>query len=139
MTEKQKSEIIRMRESGASYSQIADVTGVSRNTVKSFCSRNNINMKIVSKPDDKSDCLYCKQCGAALHQIPGRKARKFCNRACRTKWWNAHPEEINKRAVYNFTCPHCHKPFTAYGNSSRKYCSHECYIADRFGKGGSNG
>lgn len=29
--------------------------------------------------------------------------------------------------------PCCKKKFTAYGNSNRKYCSHECCINDRFG------
>lgn len=32
-------------------------------------------------------------------------------------------------------CPVCKKPFTVYGNANRKYCSHECYIEDRFGGG----
>ena len=32
----------------------------------------------------------------------------------------------------------CGKPFTVYGNSKRKYCSHECYIRNRF-KGGDDG
>ena len=35
-------------------------------------------------------------------------------------------------------CRECGKPFTAYGNSRRKYCSHECYIRNRF-KGGDAG
>lgn len=60
---------------------------------------------------------------------------KFCSDNCRTAWWNAHPEKVNRRAVYHFTCAHCGKPFTAYGNAKRKYCSHACYIADRY-KGG---
>ncbi len=54
---------------------------------------------------------------------------------CRTVWWNSHPEAVNRKAVYSFTCAHCGKPFTAYGNAGRKYCSHACYIADRY-KGG---
>lgn len=38
-------------------------------------------------------------------------------------------------AADSFTCAECGKPFTAYGNSKRKYCCHTCYIAARF-KGG---
>ena len=30
------------------------------------------------------------------------------------------------------------REFTAYGNSRWKYCSHACYIKDRFGGGGEN-
>ena len=79
--------------------------------------------------------IFCLQCGALLTQTPGRKRVKFCSDNCRTAWWNAHPEKVNRRAVYHFTCAHCGKPFTAYGNAKRKYCSHACYIADRY-KGG---
>jgi hypothetical protein len=30
-------------------------------------------------------------------------------------------------------CQHCGKPFTDYANRHRKYCSHPCYIAARYG------
>ena len=43
-------------------------------------------------------------------------------------------DQINPGNAYEYTCAHCGKPFTAYGNKGRKYCSHECYIADRFGE-----
>ena len=29
-------------------------------------------------------------------------------------------------------CAYCGQPFQSYGNQTRKYCSHECYIHDRF-------
>ena len=32
--------------------------------------------------------------------------------------------------------PHCGKEFHIYGDKRRKYCSHECCIADRFQKDG---
>jgi hypothetical protein len=31
----------------------------------------------------------------------------------------------------NAVCVHCGKEF--HGRSGRKYCSHRCYIAERFG------
>ncbi len=34
-----------------------------------------------------------------------------------------------------YRCPRCGSTFRAYRNRNRKYCSHECYIADRFGGG----
>jgi len=40
---------------------------------------------------------------------------------------------VKRKAIYEYTCPTCGSAFTAYGNSHRKYCCHECYIADRFG------
>ena len=53
------------------------------------------------------------------------------------EWWTEHPERIRQKAVYEFICAKCGRAFTAYGNKKRKYCSHECYIADRFGGGGN--
>lgn len=132
MTEHQKSEIIRMRNKGMSFSQISDITGLSRNTVKSFCRRQNITAQSETPAEYMSDKLICKQCGKELHPTPGQKIPKFCSAACRTKWWNAHPEKVNRKAIYNFTCANCGKSFTAYGNKGRKFCSHECYINSRF-------
>jgi hypothetical protein len=39
--------------------------------------------------------------------------------------------------MYSFTCAGCGVEFAAYGNASRKFCSHECYIKSRFGGGQS--
>ena len=75
----------------------------------------------------------CEQCGKPIEQNTGRKRKRFCCDACRNKWWNAHLELVKRKAVYNYTCPACGKKFTVYGNSHRKFCSHACYIAYRFG------
>ena len=137
MTEKQKTEIIRMRESGASFSKISEITGISRNTIKSFCRRENIEIQdSVCYGTEDTNELKCKQCGKKLRIVPGRKTPKFCCKDCRTQWWNSHPEQVNRKAIYNFICDRCGKAFTAYGNSNRKYCSHSCYINARFKGGG---
>ena len=78
--------------------------------------------------------IACKQCGKLIKIIPKRKPRKFCSDTCRTAWWNSHPGCVDRKAVYEYICAHCGKPFTAYGNKERKYCSHGCYISDRFGE-----
>ena len=59
---------------------------------------------------------------------------KFCSDECRRHWWSAHQDELKKKptALYEKECAYCHKPFVAYGNKNRKYCSHECYVRDRF-------
>ena len=74
----------------------------------------------------------CRQCGEPLVQQEKKKRRIFCCKSCREKWWTEHAEKINRKAVYTFTCAGCGRSFTAYGNKNRKYCSHGCYIADRF-------
>ncbi len=67
-----------------------------------------------------------------IHQIAGRKKKRFCSVSCCQLWWNAHPDAVRQKALYHYTCAGCGKAFTAYGNSHRKYCSHECYIKDRY-------
>lgn len=132
----QKERIALLRVGGESYARIAGILGLSVNTVKSYCRRNNLSGSMaVTAPKTPIGQAFCRQCGKELSQILGKKTLKFCDDECRVKWWNAHPDKVNKRATYSFTCAHCKKAFTAYGNSGRKYCSHQCYINDRF-KGG---
>lgn len=137
MNSLQKDRISILRVSGESYNSIADALGISVNTVKSYCRRNNLtcNTSTVTTKTSISQ-VFCKQCGKELPQIPHKKPLKFCSDECRVKWWNTHPDKVNKKAIYSFSCAYCKKAFTAYGNSGRKYCSHKCYINDRF-KGGA--
>ena len=103
MTDEQKQQIIALRRDGAGYGRIAAQLQISINTVKSFCRRHSLVAR--------TDGSVCEQCGKPIAQNPGRK----------------------RKAVYTFTCPACGKAFTVYGNSHRKFCSHACYIAYRFG------
>jgi endogenous inhibitor of DNA gyrase (YacG/DUF329 family) len=137
MTNEQKAMIRKLRQQNNSYVSIAGVLGVSVSAVKGYCQRNGLSGKratAVSTPDGLSACLGC---GKPITQRDGIKRIKFCSPGCRQAWWNAHPEKVNRKAVYSFTCACCGKPFTAYGNRGRKYCSHECYITSRF-KGGDS-
>ena len=132
MNELQKQQIIELRNQGISYSKIADALGISLNTIKSFCRRNNLGGHI-GKESKQINKTFCKECGKELNQNLGKKPLKFCSDKCRVKWWNTHPELVNRKAIYSFICTYCGEPFTAYGNSKRKYCSHSCYINHRFG------
>jgi len=133
MTGTQKQRIIYMRGKGDSYAAIAADFGISENTVKSYCRRNNLGAGYkIGQIDPTEDA--CGNCGSTLEHRKGSKRRRFCSDGCRLAWWSAHPENINQKAVYNFDCAHCGTGFTAYGNKRRKYCSHGCYVAGRFGK-----
>lgn len=139
MTEKQKIQIADMRGEGYGYIKIARMLGLSENTVKSFYRRKKLTRRTdavshmaVPVMDGQRFCLYC---GVEVAQTPGRKEKKFCSDRCRNKWWNSHLDRVKHKAIYEYICRHCKKPFTAYGNAGRKYCSHECYIKDRFGGG----
>lgn len=126
MTDQQKELIRTMRLSGIGYVKIGETLGISDNTVRSFCRRNGLS-------DTAKNTVSCKQCGKLIKVIPKRKPRIFCSDSCRTAWWNGHQDCVARKAVYEYTCTHCGKQFTAYGNAGRKYCSHACYIAHRFG------
>ena len=125
MNDLQKEKIKAMRLQGIGYVKIGEALGISDNTVRSFCRRNSLG-------DTAKNTVVCKYCGKLIKIIPKQKPRKFCSDSCRTAWWNSHPDCVNRKAVYSHICTYCGKPFTAYGNSGRKYCSHQCYIADRY-------
>ncbi len=77
----------------------------------------------------------CENCGESIQQYAGRKPKRFCCNECRNQWWNQHLDQVKRKTYYEITCQHCGKVITVYGDKRRKYCSHECYIADRFSKG----
>ena len=123
----QRCKIEQMRSSGASYSSIAAALNLSINTVKSHCRRNKIKKEAIS------DNTICSNCGGQITQKVGSKKRRFCSDKCRKAFWKAHPEQLNKKALYPTTCVHCGAIFLSYGNKNRKFCSHPCYISTRFG------
>lgn len=126
MTEETKQAITNMREAGKGYATISKELGISVNTVKSFCRR----AKVVEH--------ICPSCGKVVKQTPGRKEKKFCDYSCRMKWWKEHPDGLNRKANYSQNCACCGSKFIAYGNNHRKYCSHSCYITNRFRGGAAN-
>lgn len=130
MTDFQKSQILSLRNSGHSYADIAVRLGISKDTIKSFRRRNGVAGIRAVQQVGQQNC--CPQCGKKLIQAEKQKPRRFCSDLCRQAWWNAHPEMVKQKAVNNYVCPTCRKPFTAYGNSHRKYCSHQCYAQARF-------
>ena len=127
MTDNQKSQIKDLRAKGLSYAKIGQRLNLPENTVRSFYRRYCIS------GETKKD-KFCLQCGKAIKIIPKRKPKKFCCDKCRVLWWNSHQTLVKRKALYDFVCAHCGTAFTAYGNKHRKYCSHACYISDRFGR-----
>ena len=125
MTTAQKQRIEFLRGKGESYASIADDLGISENTVKSYCRRNNIDIAI--KQEQSVATNTCSNCGCPLRHTPGAKHKRFCSDKCRMAWWKAHPEALDRKAVYHFVCPTCGGSFEAYGNANRKYCSRACF------------
>lgn len=120
---------------GLGYKKIASVTGISVNTVKTFCRRHRAETGTEVGAKD-IPLAFCRNCGAALDLRPKRKPRQFCSDACRMKWWNSHMDEVDRKAWYTFVCPQCGKEFQSYGNRHRKYCSRKC-VAEARRKGGT--
>lgn len=137
MDDRQRQQIRELRDEGYGYGRIAQTLGISENTIKTYCRRHGLagvaegNLSLDGKKH------FCLNCGNVILQYIGRKEKRFCSDRCRMKWWNNHLEQVKKKAIYHYVCPVCKKPFSVYGNANRKYCSHECYIEDRFG-GGKN-
>ena len=129
MNQQQKEEIKQLRQNGLGYKRISAITGISLNTIKSYCQREKIE-KVVMEDVDK-----CLLCDTPLLHIKGKKHKKFCNDSCRMKWWNSHLNKVNRKAYTTHECLQCKKIFESYANDTRKYCSHACYVAHRFGGG----
>ena len=132
MTGEQKQRIHALRQRGLDYGEIADVIGVAKNTVKTYCWRNNLSTSNASEETGiKENNDLCKHCGKKL-DTSATKPRKFCSDSCRFTWWRQNRDQLKQKAVYPKVCARCGAAFESYGNASRKYCSHACYIAHRF-------
>jgi len=138
MTGTDKQQIYKLRQKGVGYKLIAAELGISRDSVRGFCKRNGLegDSKVVSLniEEKKNKHLLCSGCGKPIKQKERGRNRKFWSNDCRRKWWNDNPQARKKKetAIYKYTCPHCGKEFSCYGNKKRKYCSHNCYIKSKF-------
>ncbi|MHB1154622.1 MAG: RNA polymerase subunit sigma-70 [Eubacteriales bacterium] len=124
MNKQQKDYIKRLRVEGNSYAQISAKVNLPVGSVKAYCSRNDIKPVI----DDNNS--LCNNCGKPLEQM--NKPHRFCSDTCRLIWWGKNRDKrISNGAIH--ICKRCKVEYTTYDSNS-KYCSHACYITDRFGK-----
>lgn len=138
MTEQQAKQIMKMREQGVGYRSIGLAVGLSRDIVRNFCKSKGLagygsalTKNIQEQVMLGKACLYC---GKKIEQPKTGRPKKFCSEKCRREWWKMHPEKLtkNETAMYPVVCARCGTEFISYGNKNRKYCSHDCYIKDRF-------
>ena len=125
MNSHEKDVLKRMRKSGSGYGQIAAALGLSVNTVKSFCRREGLTY---------SETWHnCPTCGKTLPSTGSHQRKRFCSDTCRFAWSYQHRQLDGRNAILK-KCACCSRNFYSYPSSHRKYCSHACYIADRYGK-----
>jgi endogenous inhibitor of DNA gyrase (YacG/DUF329 family) len=138
LTDEEKGQVLAYREQGLGYKKIASILGVTENTIKGFCKR-QVAVKEIPILEEKivvpiAIKHICRNCGIPVEQNSGRKEKKFCSDRCRMSWWNSHAEQVNRKANYEIVCPNCKKKFISYGNKERRYCCHDCYLEDRYGR-----
>ena len=123
MTEEEEKRVERLRKNGNSYRRIAEITGLSSGTVKMYCYRKQIH----PKSDDNRD--VCIECGNRLDRKKSGRPALFCSTRCRVYYWRRQSQMVKD---HERICPYCGKTFFTY-EKTRKFCSHPCYIASRFG------
>lgn len=138
MTKQQEEQIRNLREQGVGYKAIAKITHLSRDAVRYYCKTHNLSgyktavrVNIRKMMEDHTVCSYC---GKPIEQNKMGRPKRFCCDDCRRKWWGQNRDQLTQKpeAVYKFVCKHCGREFNAYGNRKRIYCSHDCYIKERF-------
>lgn len=134
----QEKQIQQLRSRGIGYRSIATTVGLSRDVVRNYCKKNGLAgyAKALTKnlKEKEGSGLICLYCAKEINQPKIGRPKKFCSDSCRREWWKEHPEALNRKetAIYKCECKYCKKEFLSYGNKNRKYCSHKCYIKDRF-------
>ena len=145
MTGRQQNQIYQLRIRGLGYKTIGKALDLPAENVRYYCKTHGLAGYASELENLHKQELYkeyptkCKNCGAQLmrNRYSGRKL--FCCEKCRRNWWSNHKNEVqmNGDLIFKHYCIYCGKYFTTYGSNSksRKYCSHECYIKNRFGEG----
>lgn len=121
MTKDEKQKVAELQRTGLGYKRIAAITGISVNTVKSYCK---------AHPFGEKNCKRCLSCGKPLSQTPHKREKKFCSDKCRNAWWSAHPEMRKKEKPYQHICLFCGSAFSSDRPGSR-YCSTACFADAR--------
>nr|DAT23143.1 MAG TPA: DNA gyrase subunit A [Caudoviricetes sp.] len=114
MTDYERKQITQLQQADYGYKRIASALGLPVNGVKTYCRRHPVVIHV------------CLQCGTPVPQAPHRKQKKFCSDRCRTNWWNAHRDQVQRKTFHKCVCRNCGKEFQSYG-CDRRFCSRECY------------
>ena len=128
LTDTQKNEILRLRDKNVPFGEIAERLGLPRNTVKSYYQR------LTQKLAEGDGCARCDCCGRLIVQVPKRKRKRFCGKACR-EYYHNHHRDSGVRAI----CQYCGAAFDNIYHRDQKYCSRACYNNARWGEVNADG
>ena len=78
-----------------------------------------------SESSDGVELRSCMQCGMLFEKTWTGRPKLFCSEKCRRKWHENHPR------FYEHECQYCGIQYKSRAHLA-KYCSHKCYIRDRF-------
>lgn len=102
MTVKEKNFILKLRSQGLSYSEIAEKSGFSENTIKSFIRREGLQNTM-----EKEINITCKYCGKELTQTKEYRPKKICSDRRRFAWWHSKETELPSDSPYLLKCKNC--------------------------------
>lgn len=84
MSNLEKERIKELRGQGLQFNEISESLGISLNSIKSYCRRENIEL---------GERIVCKQCGRPVNQNLNKRKKEFCSDRCRLKYWRAHKND----------------------------------------------
>lgn len=133
MDELQRQKIRRLRNQGYGYLRISEQLGISSNTIRSFCKKENIAgyIKIGEQLKGKDNLTVCKQCNRKFYQVAGRKKKIFCSSSCCKVYWTLHKDKQRRLVPQKYNCQICNKEYFEYPTRKRKFCSRNCYYISK--------
>lgn len=133
MNEIHRQKIKKLRDLGYGYLRISEQLGISPNTIRSFCKKENIAgyIKVGEQLKGKDNLVECKQCNKKFYQIAGRKKKVFCSSACCSVYWTIHKDKQRRLVPQKYQCLICGKEYYEYPLRKRKFCSRECYYISK--------
>lgn len=75
MNDTQRQKVKELRENGYGYGKIAQMLGLSVNTIKTYCRRQGLGGVANAEALPVDELHYCLCCGTPVHQVRGRKEK----------------------------------------------------------------
>lgn len=130
MTKHEITAVSRLQRYGLDYRQIWEITGIDKETIRTFMRRHPV-IEVTPVETDG----FCRSCGKPISYKAGHRLKMYCGTSCRVQFWNSHRDCIHHRTWRSYTCLFCGKVFKADRRREHKYCSRACYYdARRSGK-----